>query len=58
MGFEFDHQKVMDEWVEKLKLRRDPLPWLQVHLIAQPWGLISGFVNSRKRAVLQRCLPA
>jgi hypothetical protein len=49
MGFEFDHQKVMDEWVEKLNLRRDQLPWLQTHLIPRPWGLISGFVNSRKR---------
>jgi hypothetical protein len=49
MGFEFDHQAVMDTWVEKLNLRHDQLPWLQTHLIARPWGLISGFINSRKR---------
>jgi hypothetical protein len=49
MGFEFDHQAVMAAWVEKMNLRRDQLPWLQTHLIPRPWGLISGFVNSRKR---------
>ncbi len=49
MGFEFDHTKVMDEWVEKMNLRRDQLPWMQTHMIPRPWALISGFVNSRKR---------
>jgi hypothetical protein len=49
MGFEFEHQKVMDEWVEKLQLRRDHKPWVQLHLIGRVWGLISGFVNDRKR---------
>jgi hypothetical protein len=49
IGFEFDHQKKMDEWVEKMKLRADDKPWVQLHGISRGYGLISGFINSRKR---------
>jgi hypothetical protein len=49
MGFEFDHQKKMDQWVAKMELREDNRAWVQLHVIGRVWGLIGGFVNSRKR---------
>jgi hypothetical protein len=49
MGFEFEHQKKMDTWVALMNLRADDRPWVQLHLISRPWGLISGFINARKR---------
>ncbi len=49
IGFEFDHQKVMDNWLEKMNLRADQRPWVQLHGIDRIYGLISGFINSRKR---------
>jgi hypothetical protein len=49
MGFEFDHQKVMDAWLEKMNLRQEQRPWVQLHGISRGYGLISGFINSRKR---------
>jgi hypothetical protein len=49
IGFEFDHQKVMDTWLEKMNLRAEQKPWLQLHGIGRGYGLISGFINSRKR---------
>jgi hypothetical protein len=49
IGFEFDHQVKMDEWVVKMNLKADRREWIQVHLINRFYGLISGFINSRKR---------
>jgi hypothetical protein len=49
MGFEFDHQKTMDDWVEKMKLRAESRPWLQLHVIGSGFAWLSGFINSRKR---------
>jgi hypothetical protein len=49
IGFEFDHQRVMDIWLEKLNLRAEQKPWVQLHGIGRGYGLISSFINSRKR---------
>jgi hypothetical protein len=49
IGFEFDHQKKMDDWVEKMNLRADAKPWVQLHGISRGFGWLSGFINSRKR---------
>jgi hypothetical protein len=49
IGFEFDHQVKMDEWVTKMNLKTDRREWIQVHLIGRFYGLISSFINSRKR---------
>jgi hypothetical protein len=49
MGFEFDHQRIMDTWVHQMNLKRDARPWVQLHMIPSVWGLIGGFVNARKR---------
>jgi hypothetical protein len=49
IGFEFDHQAVMDDWLAKMALRDTQKPWLQLHGIGQGYGWLSGFINSRKR---------
>jgi hypothetical protein len=49
LGFEFDHQAVMDTWVQKMALKRPNQDYAQLHLIGRAFGLISGFINSRKR---------
>jgi hypothetical protein len=49
IGFEFDHQVKMDEWVAKMNLKADRREWIQIHLINRFYGLIRGFINSRKR---------
>jgi hypothetical protein len=49
IGFEFDHQVRLDNWLDKMKLRADNKEWIQVHLISRNFSLISGFINSRKR---------
>jgi hypothetical protein len=49
LGFEFDHQAVMDDWLVKLKLRQDQRPWVQLHGIGRGYAWLSGFINSRKR---------
>jgi hypothetical protein len=51
IGFEFDHQKVMDEWLDKMNLRPTQRPWLQLQLhgIGAGYSWLSGFINSRKR---------
>ncbi len=49
MGFEFDHQKLTDNWVAQMKLRERNLPWVHVHVISRWYGVIGGFINSRKR---------
>lgn len=49
IGFEFDHQKKMDDWVENMNLRAEAKPWVQLHGISRGFGLLSGFIKSRKR---------
>jgi hypothetical protein len=49
IGFEFDHQKTMDDWVEKMGLRAEAKPWVQLHMVPRRWSFISGFINARKR---------
>jgi hypothetical protein len=63
IGFEFDHQKVMDEWNQKMNLQAEQREWVQLHGISRSWSLISGFINDRKRpsypdaAVQARTIP-
>jgi hypothetical protein len=63
IGFEFDHQKVMDEWNQKMNLQAEKREWVHIHGISRSWGLISGFINDRKRpyfpdvAVQARTIP-
>jgi hypothetical protein len=49
LGFEFDHQKVMDEWLDKMNLRQEQRPWVQLHAVGRGYGWLSSFINSRKR---------
>jgi hypothetical protein len=49
IGFTFDHQAVMDDWLTKMALREAQRPWLQLHGISQGYSWLSGFINSRKR---------
>jgi hypothetical protein len=50
MGFEFNHQKLTDNWIAQMQLRERQLPWIHLHVIPRYWGLIGGFVNNRKAA--------
>jgi hypothetical protein len=63
IGFEFDHQKVMDEWNQKMNLQAEQREWVQLHGVSRSWSLLSGFINDRKRpyypdvAVQARTIP-
>jgi hypothetical protein len=63
IGFEFDHQKVMDEWNQKMNLQAEKREWVQLHGINRSWSLLRGFINDRKRpyypdvAVQARTIP-